>query len=143
MREKYAVENHYEVPLQRLGDSFILPMMWATQYEGKINNEPVFENLDEDDQILEAGHRWYTNPLQDPKELTYMLQGQNLAVNEFSFRLLRTAMIDSRLKDQYRIKFADPQDVLTFDTPLWQPYLDWFAQLAGKVPLATGLPKQN
>ena len=143
VREKYAVENHYEVPLQRLGDSFILPMMWATQYEGKINNEPVFENLDEDDQILEAGHRWYTNPLQDPKELTYMLQGQNLAVNEFSFRLLRTAMIDSRLKDQYRIKFADPQDVLTFDTPLWQPYLDWFAQLAGKEPLATELPKQN
>lgn len=136
VREKYAVGAHYEIPFERQGDSLVLPMMWASQYEGWINDEPVFEKLDADDQILEAGRRWYTDPLKEPDDLFYTLQGEKMAVNEFSFKMLRTAVIDSRMKDQYRIKFANPQDAQTFDTPLWRPYLDWFAQLAGKTALA-------
>lgn len=136
VREKYAAGGNYEIPLQRQGDSLILPMMWASQYEGLINDEPVFDKLDEDDQILEAGHRWYTDPLKEPGELLYTLQGEKVGMNEFSFKILRTAVIDCRLKDQYRIKFADPQDPQTFNTPLWRPYLDWFAQLTGKSALA-------
>ena len=88
------------------------------RYEGLINDEPVFDKLDEDDQILEAGHRWYTDPLKEPGELLYTLQGEKAGINEFSFKILRTVLIDCRLKDQYRIKFADPQDPQTFDTPL-------------------------
>ena len=136
VREKYAVGAHYEIPFERQGDSLVLPKMWASQYEGWINDEPVFEKLDADDQILEAGRRWYTDPLKEPDDLFYTLQGEKMAVNEFSFKMLRTAVIDSWMKDQYRIKFANPQDAQTFDTPLWRPYLDWFAQLAGKTALA-------
>ena len=74
--------------------------------------------------------------MKEPGELLYTLQGEKVGMNEFSFKILRTAVIDCRLKDQYRIKFVDPQDSQTFDTPLWRPYLDWFAQLTGKSALA-------
>ena len=56
VREKYAVGAHYEIPFERQGDSLVLPMMSGrASIEGWINDEPVFEKLDADDQILEAG----------------------------------------------------------------------------------------
>ena len=118
-------------------DRAVLPQMWATLHEGLINDQPVFENLEPTDQILDAGRRWYTDPLAAPQTLSYVLQGSETGVNRFHWQFLRTATISQTMRQQYRLRFVNPQDPDTLAGRLWQPYVSWFASLKGKEPMAS------
>ena len=137
VREKYARDSIYAVAMTWQSDRAVLPQMWATLHEGLINDQPVFENLEPTDQILDAGRRWYTDPLAAPQTLSYVLQGSETGVNRFHWQFLRTATISQTMRQQYRLRFVNPQDPDTLAGRLWQPYVSWFASLKGKEPMAS------
>lgn len=136
VRNHYAQRDCYIVPLIQEGNQLRLPQMWATLHEGMINDEPDFGPLEETDRILDAGHRWYTDPETLPVSMMYKLNGKDAGLNHFSWTFLRQCRITQSLKEQYRIHFVNPQDPTTWQSPLWSPYHDWFGNLIGKTPIA-------
>ena len=126
-KNHFEVDEGYRVPLSYRGTQFILPNFFAGKHTGNIVIDP--DDI-KDEEIIDAGRKWYTDIRSEKKEYFYEIRGINSAVNRFNWKFKGNYTVDSQLKDQYRIRFVDPENVFpNGKSKAWKELESWFDAL--------------
>ncbi|MEG0077448.1 MAG: hypothetical protein RR700_06370 [Anaerorhabdus sp.] len=122
----FGKNGEFIVPLEMINNEFVFPSFVASKKEGKIyldsNDVPTH------DTPLDAGRKWYTNQRAVEKVYDYQISGLDTAINKFQWIFESSYQIKATIKNQYRIRFVDPNNPFpnTYSTT-WSKDKAWFA----------------
>lgn len=126
-KDEFIFEDKYKVPLSYVNTRFFLPNFFAGKQSGIIVTDP---SMIENDVVIDAGRKWYTDIRSELKEYPYEIRGINSAVNQFNWKFRGNYTVDSLLKDQYRIRFVDPENAFpNGESKAWEGLESWFNNL--------------
>lgn len=126
-KNHFEVDEGYRVPLSYKGTQFVLPNFFAGKHTGNIVIDP--DDI-KDEEIIDAGRKWYTDIRSEKKEYFYNASGNNTAVNRFNWSFDGHYTIDADLNNQYRLRFVDPANAFpNGKSQAWKNMELWLSDL--------------
>lgn len=119
VNDKYIVDMQFDKILQE----FKLPKFYLDKKEGTVYSNNSGE-------LIDGGHKWYTNPLADLKTYSIVSKGKDLGVNQFRWLFNSNYVIDRYYYDTFRMRFVEPKNAFPSGvSKLWNNYHEWFLGL--------------
>ncbi|MEG0165553.1 hypothetical protein [Anaerorhabdus sp.] len=124
----FEKNGEFIVPLEMINNEFVLPFFVASRKEGKIYLDS--NDVPTNDTPLDAVRKWHTNQRAIEKLYDYQMNGIDTAVNKFQWLFKSNYEVSGTLKNQYRIRFVDPDNPFpNGESNIWNYMYQWITRL--------------